>query len=157
MALLQEAHEESSPGNQGSPTLSINPTIFKEGSTPPLSPRSSQLSPRSQRRFSGHSISGSPLSKSSDPIREVIPQVSHRLAIDTAIQPSWTRRSSLYGSGRVVLSLYSYFWTTGRSLNAKSITLEIFKLIYCSARKAQCRGIHTAFTYVLLPTMETSV
>jgi serine/threonine-protein phosphatase 2A regulatory subunit B'' len=74
MALLQEAHEESSPGNQGSPTLSINPTIFKEGSTPPLSPRSSQLSPRSQRRFSGHSISGSPLSKSSDPIREVIPQ-----------------------------------------------------------------------------------
>jgi len=87
MALLQEAHEEST-GNQGSPTLSINPTIFKEGSTPPLSPRSSQLSPRSQRRFSGHSISGSPLSKSSDPIREVIPQVSHRLAIDTDIQPS---------------------------------------------------------------------
>lgn len=88
MALLQEAHEESPSENQGSPTLSINPTIFKEGSTPPLSPRGSQLSPRSQRRISGHTISGSPLSKSSDPIREVIPQVSHRLAIDTDIQPS---------------------------------------------------------------------
>jgi len=88
MALLQEAHEESPKENQGSPTLSTNPTILKEGCTPPLSPRSSQLSPRSQKRFSGHSISGSPLSKSSDPIREVIPQVSYRLAIDTDRQPS---------------------------------------------------------------------
>jgi hypothetical protein len=90
MALLQEAHGEPSPENQSSPThtsSSLNPTIYKEGSTPPLSPRASQLSPRSQRRLSGPTLSGSPLSKGS-PNREVIPQVSHRLAIDTCIQPS---------------------------------------------------------------------
>lgn len=91
MALLQEAHGEASPESQSNPShtsLSLNPALFKEGSTPPLSPRSSQLSPRSQRRLSGPTTSGSPLSKGSDPIREVIPQVSDRLAIDTCIQPS---------------------------------------------------------------------
>ncbi|KAG0586111.1 hypothetical protein KC19_2G065000 [Ceratodon purpureus] len=77
MALLQEAHGEASPESQSNPShtsLSLNPALFKEGSTPPLSPRSSQLSPRSQRRLSGPTTSGSPLSKGSDPIREVIPQ-----------------------------------------------------------------------------------
>lgn len=99
MALLQEAHAEASSGSQISPShtsnvsLSLHTTAFKEGSTPPLSPRGSPLSPRSQRRLSGHTTSGSPLRKSSDPIREVIPQVSHRLAIDTDIQPSLKGRS----------------------------------------------------------------
>lgn len=79
MALLQEAHStEALSGSQTSPTnyssLSLQTAVFKEGSTPPLSPRGSPLSPRSQRRLSGHTISGSPLRKSSDTSREVIPQ-----------------------------------------------------------------------------------
>lgn len=83
MALLQEAHAEASSGSETSPThtsftsLSLHTSVFKEGSTPPLSPRGSPLSPRSQRRLSGHTTSGSPLRKSSDSNREVIPQVSH--------------------------------------------------------------------------------
>lgn len=93
MTLLQEAHSEPSSGNQNcsnqTSQTSLLPTVFKEGSTPPLSPRNYPLSPRTQRRLSGHPLSGSPLRKSSDPTREVIPQVSHRLAIDTDVQPSW--------------------------------------------------------------------
>ena len=95
MTLLHDAQGEAVPASQGSPThtshtsLSLLPTVFKEGATPPLSPRNnSPLSPRSQRRLSGHTSSGSPLKKTSEPLREVIPQVSHRLAIDTDMQPS---------------------------------------------------------------------
>ncbi|XP_024359768.1 serine/threonine protein phosphatase 2A regulatory subunit B''alpha isoform X2 [Physcomitrium patens] len=78
MTLLQEAHSEPSSGNQNcsnqTSQTSLLPTVFKEGSTPPLSPRNYPLSPRTQRRLSGHPLSGSPLRKSSDPTREVIPQ-----------------------------------------------------------------------------------
>ncbi|XP_024399888.1 serine/threonine protein phosphatase 2A regulatory subunit B''alpha isoform X2 [Physcomitrium patens] len=82
MTLIQEAHPEASCGDQGSriqtspSSLSIDPPTLmhiKEGCTPPLSPRSLPLSPRSQRRLTGHTISTSPLSNS-DLIRESIPQ-----------------------------------------------------------------------------------
>lgn len=64
-------------------SVSLLPGVFKEGSTPPLSPKSSPLSPRSPMRRSGSGPTNlsSPLRKSSDPLREVIPQVSHRLAL----------------------------------------------------------------------------
>jgi serine/threonine-protein phosphatase 2A regulatory subunit B'' len=79
MSLLEEAKSAgSSPLAQVSPSVSVSllPGVFKEGSTPPLSPKSSPLSPRSPMRRSGSGPSNlsSPLRKSSDPLREVIPQ-----------------------------------------------------------------------------------
>lgn len=80
--MLQDAQGEPSLGNQDSPTHTpqtsspLLPLVFKEGITPPLSPRSSPLSPRSQKRLGGHTTVGSPLRTSSESLREVIPQVS---------------------------------------------------------------------------------
>ena len=68
-----------------SPSLALLPAVFPggAGSTPPLSPRSSgsPLSPKSpfRRAGSGHHVAGSPLKKTSEPVQEVIPQVTERL------------------------------------------------------------------------------
>jgi serine/threonine-protein phosphatase 2A regulatory subunit B'' len=85
MSLLEEAKLVNSSTAQTSPSVSASllPGVFKEGCTPPLSPRNSPLSPKSPMRRSGSGPSnlGSPLRKSSDPLQEVIPQVSNRLAL----------------------------------------------------------------------------
>ncbi len=86
MSLLEEAKSAGSSSVaqvSSSVSVSLLPGVFKEGSTPPLSPKSSPLSPRSPMRRSGSGPTNlsSPLRKSSDPLREVIPQVSHRLAL----------------------------------------------------------------------------
>ena len=67
----------------GNATLSgsILPSMFSSGSTPPLSPRSASgapLSPKSSLRRGGIGpfALGSPLKKSSEPVREIIPQVT---------------------------------------------------------------------------------
>lgn len=79
MNLLEEAKAGSGPLNVG-PSLLPAHLSGGTGSTPPLSPRSygSPMSPRSpfsRRAGPSHFIRDSPLKKSSEPVREVIPQV----------------------------------------------------------------------------------
>lgn len=78
MNLLEEAKAGSGPLNVG-PSLLPAHLSGGTGSTPPLSPRSygSPMSPRSpfsRRAGPSHFIRDSPLKKSSEPVREVIPQ-----------------------------------------------------------------------------------
>lgn len=88
MTLLEDAKSgalPTGPLNVG-PGAMLLPGGLGAGATPPLSPRSSgsPMSPRSpfsRRERSGHSVQGSPLRKSSEPIREIIPQVKSGLYV----------------------------------------------------------------------------
>jgi len=77
--LLEEAKSGARLLNVGSQLLPAH-LSGAVGSTPPLSPRSSNspMSPRSpfsRRAGSSHLMRDSPLKKSSEPVREIIPQV----------------------------------------------------------------------------------
>jgi len=84
MSLLEEAKSGAGPLNAGPSLLPGHLTAGGVGSTPPLSPRSSgsPMSPRSpfsRRVGPSHVMRDSPLKKTSEPVREIIPQVMPKI------------------------------------------------------------------------------
>jgi serine/threonine-protein phosphatase 2A regulatory subunit B'' len=90
MNLLEEAKSGAGPLNVA-PSLLPAHLSGGAGSTPPLSPRSSgsPMSPRSpfsRRAGPSHLMRDSPLKKASEPVREIIPQVTKTAYLSQLVQ-----------------------------------------------------------------------
>lgn len=110
MSLLEEAKSGSGPLSSGPSLLPGHLTAGGAGSTPPLSPRSSSspMSPRSpfsRRAGSSHVMRDSPLKKTSEPVREIIPQVMKRNSLQTLVSKIPDR---CIDSQKIVLFRFSF-------------------------------------------------